>query len=291
MRRKVFLLLNIIFLYSFAQAQSITPKGEFLKDSIQIGEPVAYSLVVRYPKFLEVVFPDSLYNFSPFELTKKVYFPTRSDSTYSVDSAVYYLSTFEIDTVQYLKMPVYLVNEFDSTTLWTGTDSVILKQVVEAIPDSLAMKTNTKYVEVPMEFNYPYYSIGLGALVLLLVIVWLVFGKTIRKRVKINRLKKRYSRFTADFDYKVEKSFNNCEAILKLWKAYMETVSDAPYKKLTSKEIIQITKDKSIEEALIHIDRNIYGPKDESLLADAYQKIKEMAIRSYHQKIEEISNG
>ena len=62
-----------IFIYALATAQNITPKGLFLNDSILIGSPLPYVLSIKYPKELEIVFPDSLHNFSPFELTSKVY--------------------------------------------------------------------------------------------------------------------------------------------------------------------------------------------------------------------------
>lgn len=291
MPRKLFLLLYLSLLSSFIQAQSIKAKGSFVKDSIQIGEPLAYALSIEYPKQMEVVFPDSLYNFAPFELTQRRYFPTRSDSINSVDSAIYYLSTFEIDTVQYLKLPVFIVNEYDSTTLWTGVDSVILKQVVTAIPDSVAMKTNTEYVEVPFAFNYPYFTIGIGAVVLALVIGWILFGKSLRKKIKKYTLRKRHNKFVVEFDALTNNSFKDCEAILKLWKGYMESVSEHPYKKLTTKELIDILKDKTVEDALKNIDRNIYGPKDETLLAGSYEQIRETAVYSYHRKLEEVSNG
>lgn len=262
-----------------------------MSDSIQIGQPVPYVLSVKYPKKLELVFPDSLYNFSPFELERKEYFPTQSDSIFSKDSTVYYLSTFEIDSIQYLKLPVYVINEFDSTTLWTDTDSIILQHVVTEIPDSVAMKTNTEYVEVPMAFNYPYYTIGGIILMVLLVALYLLFGKTVRKKIKVRRLNKRFLKFGQEFDYMVDKTPTKCEPILKLWKTYIESVTSQPYQKLTTKEIIAQTKDTSLEEALMAIDRNIYGPKEAVLLPKAYATIRSLANRLYNEKLEEIENG
>ena len=190
MSKKVYSLFIFFLVFSFGFAQNITPKGQFLKDSVQIGEPIEFALSIKYPKELEIIFPDSLYNFFPFELTKKIYFPTKSDSVFSVDSAIYYLSTFEIDSIQYLKMPVYKVNEFDSLIIWTLQDSIILQHAVESIPDSVAMVTNTNYMEVPMAFNYPYASIALIILIVITVILWLVFGKTVTNKIQIYRLKK-----------------------------------------------------------------------------------------------------
>lgn len=291
MLRKVILFLFFLFIYSLGATQNITPKGQFVKDSILIGEPLPFVLSIKYPKELEIVFPDSLYNFSPFELTQKKYFPTYSDSIFSTDSVIYYLTTFEIDTIQYLKIPVYQINEFDSAILWTSLDSVILKQVVTAIPDSVVMLTNTTYVEVPMAFNYPYATIGVILLIIIVSVLWFIFGKTIRNKIKIYRLKKRNIKFISMFDKLVESNYLNCEDVLTLWKSYLEKLKGDPYTKLTTKEIVNISMKKKIEVALTNIDKNIYGPKDESLLNDAYKAIREMAVNEYNDKVNQIIHG
>lgn len=278
-------------MYTLGAAQNVTPKGVFLNDSIQIGEPLPYVLSIKYPKQLEMVFPDSLYDFSPFELTRKIYFPTKSDSTLSTDSAIYFLTTFEIDTVQNLKLPVYQINEFDSATLWTTVDSVVLKQVVIAIPDSVAMITNTEYLEVPMAFNYPYASIGLIVAIILILAIWFIFGKTIKNKIRVYNLKKRNAKFLTSFEQLIENDYLNTEAILTLWKSYLEKLKKAPYTKLTTKEIASISGDKEMTSALMDIDKNIYGPKDESLLESAYSTIKGNAINEFNHEVNQITNG
>jgi len=287
-RKLSLFLLFFVFGYTATLGQSIIPNGHFMKDSVQIGEHVAFSLSIKYPKTLELIFPDSTHNFSPFELISKRYFSTVSDSTFSYDSAIYYLSTFEIDTVQYLKLPVYIINEFDSTTLYTSLDSIVLKQVVEAIPDSVAMITNTAYVDVPMAFNYPYATIGLVFIVLIIIVLWLIFGKKIRSKIKVYQLKKRHTAFIQKFDDLVNSNRLDAEAILILWKAYLEKLKKEPFTKLTTKEISAIINQSDLEKSLISIDRNIYGPKDESLLDDAYSHIKALAIEEY---MNQITNG
>lgn len=93
-----------VFIIGNASGQELKPIGFFLKDSVKIGESVPYSLSYKDRKNRPVIFPDSLFNFSPFELLKKEYFDTQSDDINSIDSAVYYLATFEIDTVQSLSI-------------------------------------------------------------------------------------------------------------------------------------------------------------------------------------------
>ncbi|VAW28478.1 hypothetical protein MNBD_BACTEROID06-1305, partial [hydrothermal vent metagenome] len=285
MSKKVYSLFIFFLVFSSGFAQNITSKGQFLKDSVQIGEPIEFALSIKYPKELELIFPDSLYNFFPFELTKKIYFPTKSDSVFSVDSAIYYLSTFEIDSIQYLKMPVYKVNEFDSLIIWTLQDSIILQHAVESIPDSVAMVTNTNYMEVPMAFNYPYASIALIILIVITVILWFVFGKTVTNKIQIYRLKKRNLKFIETFDNLVTNNFLNTEEILILWKNYLEKLNGEPFTKLTTTEIVSLLKYPNVETALMAIDKNIYGPKDDSLLSDAYQTIKDIAQNEYTNKV------
>jgi len=90
-------------------SQEVKPKGVFLVDSAKIGEQIPYSLSIRYPKQMEFLFPDSNYNFFPFEFNSKNFFITRTDSLVSVDSAIFYLSTFEVEPVQKLFLPVFMI--------------------------------------------------------------------------------------------------------------------------------------------------------------------------------------
>ena len=92
-----------------AAAQDVKVSGGFLSDSLKIGERTAFYLSARYKSDLTVLFPDSTFQFTPFEFQNKVYFPTRTEQGISHDSAVYYLTTFEVDRVQYLDLPLYVI--------------------------------------------------------------------------------------------------------------------------------------------------------------------------------------
>src|SRR5690349_8535923 len=88
----VFLLINVV-----GYSQEIKVAGGFVKDSVQIGEPVAYYLSASYPQSLTVLFPDSVFSFAPFEYSRKTFYPTVTSHGTSRDSVIYYLTTFEID--------------------------------------------------------------------------------------------------------------------------------------------------------------------------------------------------
>ena len=157
--------------------QETKPKADFQKDSLKIGEIVPFTFSYIDRKNRPVIFPDSLYDFSPFELVSKEYYNTQSDSINSIDSAVYYLTTFEIDKVQKLSLPVYLVTGGDSLPVFSNVDSIKLWEVVLDLPDSVDLAETTAYIPVSREFNYPYLVIGLVLLGIIGLIVLLVWGQ------------------------------------------------------------------------------------------------------------------
>src|SRR5215203_6074836 len=107
--RHVFLFILFSAITTICFPQRITLNAAFASDTTRIGDNIYFYLTARYPKTQQVVFPDSSFSFSPFELLKKDYFPTRSNDSTSYDSAVYSLRTFEIEKQQSLRLPVFII--------------------------------------------------------------------------------------------------------------------------------------------------------------------------------------
>ncbi|WP_353722648.1 hypothetical protein [Dyadobacter sp. 676] len=91
-----------------ARKQRITPKGAFHTDSVEVGKPVYFSLSVRHRPDMEIFFPDSTFDFSPFELVSKRSFVSSTDARGTLDSAVYHLISFDVSKVQKLGLPVFV---------------------------------------------------------------------------------------------------------------------------------------------------------------------------------------
>lgn len=285
-----------VFIIGNALGQELKPIGFFLKDSIKIGESVPYSLSYKDRKNRPVIFPDSLYDFSPFELLKKQYFDTQSDSINSIDSAVYYLATFEIDTVQRLSVPVFLNVGEDSLQLYSLMDSITLDQVVTQMPDSVSLAETSAYMPVSLQFNYPYWVIGLIVLGIVALIVMLVWGNQIQKRIKLYRLNKQLLKFKEQFDIEIEQlnadtTKLKIETVLKFWKGYMERLEKIPYTKLTTKEIVLVQKSSSLEETLKSIDKNIYSPIEVTALQNDFEFLKDYSEDRYNHVTEVIKNA
>lgn len=281
-------------------AQALKPEGHFQIDSIKVGEPVTYILTFRYPKDMEVVFPGEKDSYAPFEYLDREFFPTRTDSIYSFDSVAYKLTTFELDSIQSLALPVYVVGssengQSDSTTIYAEADSVFLQRLITQTPDSLDLKANTEYRLVNFQFNYPYLLVAIGAIILLGVLGFVLFGKKIRKQWMIYRLKKDNKKFHEQFNkaidaLKVSPNRRRTEEALIVWKRYMERLDNAPYTKMTTKEIIRLPSGEILQKDLKAIDRDIYGRSANGELISYFDHLYEHTNNRFKQRIDEIKH-
>ncbi|MCA6073882.1 hypothetical protein [Fulvivirga sedimenti] len=290
----------ILFLWSAVlQAQELPPRGQFLADSLKIGEPVPYTLGYRYDATRDVIFPDSLFNFEPFELDHKEYFPTQTRNGISYDSAVYYLSYFELDTFQIYSLPVFEIINGDSTRLIPQADTIFLKQVVTEVPDSLAVEAmplieNTDYIQVPFAFNYPYAIIGLIIFVIVMVLVIVFFGKSIRNAWKVFWLKRRHHKFMEKYNRLTQEKSDDfrkqAEKIIIMWKKYLQQLEEFPYTSLTTKELVRDHPDTHLGNALHSIDAAMYNPRETGLDEASFLTLRDYAVNRFERKVKELNN-
>jgi hypothetical protein len=307
--KQLFLLLSFVFLGSFAKegkAQKPAldslwaklpspPEGYFLKESLAVGEPVRYVLSLRYPTNWQVLFPDSLYDYSPFELIQKHYFSTRSSEGFSTDSVVYELRSFEMSERLSLRLPVFVLLKGDSLPLFPRASQMYLKRTLplEMAIDSLSPRADTELIPIPLPKNYPLQiSLWLLALVLL-VLGWLLFGKRIRRQLRLLELRRKYRNFEESFNKKInviqqKQQVKDIEQALFLWKMYLEEIDKKPYSSFTSKEIIREGGSHYLEESLLSIDKAIYGQIIEANLPRHLVYLRRLARRKYINKKEEI---
>ncbi|MEL7145357.1 MAG: hypothetical protein AAFO69_03245 [Bacteroidota bacterium] len=297
MLKQLILMILICCTVFCSEAQEITVKGGFLEEEIKIGEPVNYFLTATYPRQMEVLFPDSTFNFGIFEFEQKQYFPSSYDSAAVFDSAVYTLTSFEIDAWQKLSLPVFLVTGGDSTRIDAALDSLNYFEVAPEATDTTSLITDLNPATVPLQVNYPYIMIGVGIFLVVLIIVALVFGQKILNHFRIRRLKKGFGTFSNRYDElvaQVSKSAKReqVEEVIAYWKRYLEKLDKKPYTKLTTKEVIAVTGDERLKQNLNVIDRNIYGNGEQSDdLHVRFQSIKSLAQEYQERKIAELKNG
>jgi hypothetical protein len=282
-----------------AKAQEVKVSGNFLADSIKIGEPVAYSFTARYPQHLTILFPDSTYSFFPFEFHKKVFFSTKTSNGISYDSTIYYLTSFELDKIQRLNLPAFIVSVRDCTEVAANPDSVFLISSVEIPPDSLnaqnlPLKTDTAYEDVHHQFNYFIILIILTTLAILSVVIWFTFGKRIIKYYKVKRFIKKHQEFISTYTQSVEQlnstaSSEKTEQTVLLWKKHMEYLDRKPYTKLTTKETVLVTPNDTLKESLKNIDGAIYGNNQN--VTNALMYLRQFSENQFQKRLAEVKNG
>lgn len=282
-----------------AYCQEVVVQGGFLGDSLKIGEEIPFYLSARYNASHTVLFPDSTADFSPFEYVRKTYYPTRTAGGISIDSTVYYLTTFEIDRVQTLTLPVYLIHGPDSLIFSSPRDTVRIIQLVAQVPDTvsiqeLPLREQTAYEEVDYAFNFWMMFIIATVLAALALIVWMLFGERIRQYIKTRRLQKRHSGFLEAYNqllHELEKSASIplTESALATWKRYMEQLESRPYTKLTTRETAVFVADPTLTEHLSQVDRAIYGHAGG--VVASLEMLKAYANKRFEHKLKEVQHG
>lgn len=294
-RLRLIVLLSVTSWAAYAQEIKVT--SGFVKDSVALGEPVSYYLTARYPQSVMALFPDSTFSFKPFEFASKKFFPTKTTGGISMDSTVYTVSTFEIDNIQYLSLPVYVTTARDCTAFDSARDSIFLiEQIKIPASDTLAiknlpLKSNTLYERVRTEFNTFILMIVAGVLIVAASIVWIFYGKKIMRHFRIKKLEKKYLQFAQSFAREITEihqhfSREKTERALFAWKKYLEQLERKPYTKLTTREVIKMDADTLLGDSLSIIDQAIYGHQTQ--VTEPLHTLKRVAEQRFTKKIEQI---
>ena len=281
----------------YAQIPSWTPpKGKFLEVSMKVGLPVKYALSYRHDPNKDVFFPDSTYNFSPFEMVDRQYFPTVTDVNGSLDSVVYTLISFEVTPTQELSLPVYVRAKRDCTRIFSPMDYVVLKSIIKSnmAIDTIQLKKDTRLITIDQQVNFPLiFLIILGFTVIVGMVFWF-FGEPIRRQIRLFNFSRRYDDFQKLFQRlsrgtdDAKKRLENIEKAIVLWKKYLERLENKPFTTFTTKEILDNLKDNRLADALREIDATVYGGVYSKKTITSLQILQELAEGIYREHREEM---
>jgi hypothetical protein len=261
------------------------PEAKFHSEKAKVGELIELSLSLTHDGSRQWIFPDSTSNFAPFEWVSKKVFPTQElgPAQYR-DSAVYTLRTFEIDTVLTLKTAVVGI-EADSLFCVSNPITIVSSDLPP--PKDSPLYINTLLLKLSFLLNYPLFvAVGLSLLVIL-GLVWALFGKKIRLYFKIRRLEKERIKFLYRFDSLLSESPSKVLArdLLALWKGYCAAICGLPLPNLTAKETALALKkmpwavsDELLSEPLRQIDLAIYAGKISASFQDDFKKLRQIAL-------------
>ncbi|WAC11045.1 hypothetical protein [Dyadobacter pollutisoli] len=273
-----------------ASGQRIKPVGIFLSDSVEVGKPVYFSLIARHKPEVEVFFPDSSYNFSPFEIISQKSFSSVTDGRGTLDSAVYQLVSFDVSQIQSLRMPVYVFQKKDCTAVFTAPDSVFLiKSNILNSGQKTTLQAETELLPLSREFNF---SMLIGSIALIIGVVgsiYWVFGQDIYKQWQLVKLQRRHLEYLRSFNRlmrnaREKNNIKDAEKAIIVWKNYLERLEKKPFATYTTREIMDNMPDDDLADALKNMDGIVYG-QGKSQNMDVYLEVlKTGATRLYRAK-------
>ena len=275
-------------------SQKIEYKIYFLEDSIKIGNPITLISTLNYPETIELIQPDSSYNFMSFDFIRKKIFPSLIKKNRVYDSTVYFLRTFEIDSIQKVYLNALILDKNDSIKISSNEDSISLIYQVEDI-ESRA-KENTLLSTIKSIFNseklFTYFTI----FIISLIFIYMIFRKKIKRYFEIRSLKNKTKKFNSDFEsildqYEINKNINDLERLLLLWKRFKEKLTNKPYLSSTTNEISLFLKKKDIIKILQEIDENLYSNNKDYINSNKLNKLQIEANNTSYKEIKKIGNG
>lgn len=293
MKRVVFMV--FILVSNLVLGQEVKIKGGFLEDSLGIGTEIHYWLVASYPSQIELILPDSNYSYDPYDFLSLEYSNTTLVEKSAYDSVVYTLQSFDIDPVQYFQAKAIIIDQ-DSFEISSNIDSIYFQELVSVVSDTTLLKTNLSYAFVEQEFNYPLLWLILLALVVVLMVLALIFGRKIQRHFKVKRLKSDYNIFSTTISNAIRKLQEKpnpdiAENALIEWKKYLEKLEKHPYTKYTTKEILSFDSNQELKDTLKVIDRTVYGKVEQEEVFKSFQDIEDFTQHRYSMMLDHIKNG
>lgn len=303
-KNRLYFFVVTLLLTAAVHAQDAVPEGRFLQETVKVGEPLRYSLHYAHNPKMRLLFPDSAYveKETDFECMRRQYFPTRTLGAESVDSVVYTLRTFELDSTQQLRLPVFLMTaQGDTQKIYARPARIQLRYALTSI-DTLQraaqgntaqfLKTDTRFQKVAREFNYPYFLTGLFVFVLVFVLVAVLFGRRIRRYFRQRRLKKQHKTFLSDYNRLLAQGVDSktAEKALTHWKNYLERLQKKPYSSYTAREIARLHPEAGLQEPLKQVDRAVYGGRTGEATASALETLRAYAQTAYQERIARLQN-
>jgi hypothetical protein len=284
----------------FASAGSrkeLQPEVKCSKDTVKIGEPFEISLFLDYPCGWQILFPDSSFSFGNAMLTGRRFFPTRSSTELSRDCVVYSLSCFAPDSVQTFRMPILLLGKSDTSYFYGPEVKVAIRQVLPPGKEKNPFfEEDVNPLAVALRLNYPYLLSGIAALLALVLLVNFFFDKPIQKFFYLWVEQRRHHRFLRAFSrmeqiLETDQTIPQMEAIIVLWKRYLQRVESKPYLTYTSLEINRLLADQNLKTALQAIDRWIYGGMPIDNLSLCLRNLRDKSVELYEKKRNNIRSG
>ena len=228
----------------FLQAQVPNASLSFKEKMLEIGKPTPLLMHIEHPEDMVVIFPDSGKAFLPYELVGREVRPTETANGRSVDEVTYSIRSFEIDSLQTIRLPFrYITIDGDTISEYTDPATILLLPAVPVYSDSLKLRPHTGLFPIYEPPNYLLMFVGITVLVLLLVILTILLWKPVRRKIRRWRLEKDWKKVDAKMQQtmgQISQPVSFIEQLNQIWKAYMDKTWKASLKSRTTPELKEL---------------------------------------------------
>ena len=284
----------LIFIFSSQLfSQEINYQIYFLEKDIKIGDSIKLVSIINYPKEIELIQPDSSFKFFPFSFVKKENFESKLNERIISDSSLYILRSFEIDSIQSIRLNSFILNGKDCLEISSNYDTVYFKSLVNNTDQKV--KKNMSFYEILSIINTNKLLIYSIVFICLILAVYLLFRKKIIAYFRKRKVLKSHALFNKEFE-KIKKQFkanadkNNLEKIILIWKRYIEKLTSIPYSSMTTKEIIDFFDNENLIKSLKYIDEMIYSDKLIEMDKFSFKYLLDYADSKTKELIKKIEN-
>ena len=294
--KNAFIVLLLLLPFSSrAQFAEIDVKAYINKDTIVLGEPFMYTISITYPPKYEIALPDSQDIPQPLEWIGKTYFNTVCKDSLCKDSIQYFLRTFNTDSILIPNIPVYIFsgNRHDTLFIHPALKEVIIKKLEKAGAGEFNWQEDADYKELAPSINYWYYGAIAFVALLVSIILLLLVGPIVLRRIKLFNMGLNHQRYVKDFDEQIQeftqnKKATDLEKCITIWKSYLTRLESKPYTTLTTTELKDMADMEDVITPLRNLDRFLYGGLRQNETIESLNALKRFSNRRFLRKKKEV---
>lgn len=197
----------------------------WLSDTLDIGDSVVVTLRIVHPKTAKVWLVDTVRAFAPFQVVEVKRADIQTRDSVLVSSTRFVVQSFEVDSVQYLTIPVaYRIGQQPVAAVLSNTDSIRYRQRFNTDPAVTPYRPLVQFAKIEQKLPAWQKALLACAIVLVSLILITIVWRPVRRLARRIRAYLIYRRALSE--WRALESLAPLEqlvALNRLWKKYAQT--------------------------------------------------------------------
>ncbi len=284
-------------------AQEIKGSLRFDEDSLDLGRPTKVWMEIQHPSDVVVVFPDSASDFDSWEIAEAIPFATETKNQVSTDKKAYLIRSFEIDSMQYLRLPYRFLLGPDTVLRFTDYDSIAFRTRIPVMPDSAVFFSHAGLTDISDTPDYLLWGLIIVVVHVFIGLLFVLLRKPIRRVFAMRKLEKEWKKVTERLG-KTQQLIPQPQAFMNevnfIWKHYLDPQKHFSLATLSSSELAQTLPqlaqlDSGEQNALLQLSQKadlvLYAGKamNEQQLISVPQQLQDVLKKEFERRKAELA--